>query len=58
VLFISGPTGAEVSKFYQEVPGGHFLEKPFDTKELQRRVRSLLNPEKAVGQGNGPATGI
>lgn len=39
VLFVSGLTGAEVSRFYNmPVTGPHLIEKPFQTPELVRRV--------------------
>jgi two-component system, cell cycle sensor histidine kinase and response regulator CckA len=46
VLFVSGPTGAEVSKFYHMgFPNRNYLEKPFGAAELITRVRSLMESE-------------
>ena len=46
VLFVSGPTGAEVSKFYNMgIPYRNYLEKPFDAQELVSRVRAILGAE-------------
>jgi two-component system cell cycle sensor histidine kinase/response regulator CckA len=53
VLFVSGPTGAEVSKFYPiGFPDRHFLQKPFDAQELLRRVRWILGHEP-LAQNSG-----
>lgn len=42
-LFVSGPTGAEVSRFYNmPVAGRHLLDKPIDPAEIVRRVSSLF----------------
>src|SRR5262249_10042955 len=47
VLFVSGPTGAEVSKFYNNgFPTRHYLEKPFSGGGLITRVRSILKHER------------
>jgi two-component system, cell cycle sensor histidine kinase and response regulator CckA len=46
VLFVSGPTGAEVSKFYDiGIPARQFLQKPFDPQELLKRVRWIMGIE-------------
>ena len=43
VLFVSGPTGAEVSRFYNmPVAGSHILSKPVEMEELKARVRAIL----------------
>jgi DNA-binding response OmpR family regulator len=43
VLFVSGPTGAEVSRFYNmPVTGSHILTKPVQIEELKARVRAIL----------------
>jgi len=53
VLFVSGPTGAEVSKFYNlGIPERHFLVKPFDDQELLKRVRWILRTEP-LAQNSG-----
>ena len=40
VLFVSGPTGAEVSRFYNmPVTGPHLLDKPVRPADLLHRVR-------------------
>ena len=39
VLFVSGPTGAEVSRFYNmPVSGPHLIDKPIQPEELGKRV--------------------
>ena len=39
LLFVSGATGAEVSRYYNmPVSGSHLLAKPFQAEELVRRV--------------------
>src|SRR5262245_25896175 len=46
VLFVSGPTGAEVSKFYHMgFPDRNYLEKPFGAPELIMSVRALMESE-------------
>ena len=43
VLLMSGPTGAEVCKFYgMPATDVHFLEKPFRAVDLLARVKYLL----------------
>lgn len=43
VLFVSGPTGAEVSRFYNmPVTGSHIVNKPVQAEELKARVRAIL----------------
>jgi len=40
VLFVSGPTGAEVSRFYNmPIRGPHLIEKPFTREDLVTRVK-------------------
>ncbi|HLK47038.1 MAG TPA: response regulator [Bryobacteraceae bacterium] len=42
-LFVSGPTGAEVSRFYNmPVAGRHLLDKPVELADLTRRVNSVF----------------
>ena len=42
-LFVSGPTGAEVSRFYNmPVAGRHLLERPVEPEELRRRVNNTF----------------
>ena len=42
-LFVSGPTGAEVSRFYNMPVGGrHLLDKPVELTELARRVNQAF----------------
>lgn len=43
MLFMSGPTGAEVSRFYNmPVSGPHLIDKPIQLPELVRRVNAIL----------------
>jgi DNA-binding NtrC family response regulator len=43
VIFISGPAGAEMCRFYgMAITDVHFLEKPFDAASLLERVRRVL----------------
>ena len=43
VLFISGPTGAKICRFYNmPVTGQDFLQKPFGMDELLNRVGKIL----------------
>ena len=50
VLFVSGPSGAEICQFYGMLgPGMHFLEKPIKVDEFVRLVRLILEPAMPVG---------
>ena len=43
VLFVSGVTGAEVSRFYNmPISGPHLLDKPVRTEELLSRVETAI----------------
>jgi DNA-binding response OmpR family regulator len=43
VLFVSGPTGAEISRFYNmPVSGPHLIEKPFQAAQLAARVNNAF----------------
>lgn len=43
VLFVSGPVGAELCKFFgMSITDVHFLQKPFQSAELLRHVKSVL----------------
>jgi DNA-binding NtrC family response regulator len=43
LLFTSGQAGAELCKFFDmPLTDLHFLEKPFESNELLKRVRTLL----------------
>jgi DNA-binding NtrC family response regulator len=47
VLFVSGPTGAEVSRFYNmPVVGPHLLEKPVQAEDLLDRVNNATRSRK------------
>ncbi len=47
VLFVSGSTGAEVSRFYNmPVAGPHLLEKPVQSEELLYRVNNAIRSRK------------
>jgi DNA-binding response OmpR family regulator len=49
VLFVSGPSGAEICRFYGMLGAGlHFLEKPLDRDEFVRLVRLILEPTVPV----------
>ena len=49
VLFVSGPTGAEVLKFHPvRVPQHHFLQKPFEKEDLVGCVKIILGPAVTV----------
>ncbi len=49
VLFVSGPSGAEICRFYGMLGAGlHFLEKPLDRDEFIRLVRLILEPTVPV----------
>ena len=49
VLFLSGRTGAQVSRFYNmPVTGHHILTKPIDAAELLDRVRRTLRLRQPV----------
>lgn len=52
VLFMSGPAGAQVCRFYG-ISGTdvHFLKKPFSSPELLKRVTRVLEPGE-------PMTGV
>lgn len=44
VLFVSGPTGAKVNRFYNMPPSGpHLLDKPVKPEELSNRVRDAIH---------------
>ena len=43
VLFVSGQTGAEISRFYNmPVSGPHLIDKPFQAAQLVARVNSVF----------------
>jgi DNA-binding response OmpR family regulator len=47
VLFVSGPTGAEVSRYYNmPVTGSHLLDKPVQHAELLKRVSNATRNRK------------
>lgn len=47
VLFVSGPTGAEVSRFYNmPVTGPHMLTKPVNAEEAIRRVKGAIRSRR------------
>ena len=47
VLFVSGPTGAEVSRYYNmPVAGSHLLEKPVQLEDLLSRVGNVTRSRK------------
>lgn len=47
VLFVSGATGAEVSRFYNmPVVGPHLLEKPVQSEDLLYRVNNAIRSQK------------
>jgi len=49
VIFVSGPTGAEVCRYYNmPVTDPHFLEKPFDSEALLQRVRTIIGRKPAM----------
>ena len=55
VLLMSGPTGAEVCKFYgMPATDVHFLEKPFRPLDLLARVKFVLESNEPLA---GTATG-
>lgn len=56
VLFVSGPTGAEVSRFYNmPVSGPHLVDKPVQAAQLAARVnrafRSRIRQSRAQRAG-------
>jgi DNA-binding response OmpR family regulator len=55
ILFMSGPAGAEVCKFYGILATDvHFLEKPFRSSMLLTRVKYVLDsPDPQAGETAG-----
>ena len=54
VLFVSGPTGAEVSRFYNmPVVGPHLLEKPVQSEDLLYRVNNATRSRKRQSYAQG-----
>jgi two-component system cell cycle sensor histidine kinase/response regulator CckA len=54
VLFVSGPTGAEVSRFYNmPVVGPHLLEKPVQSEDLLYRVNQATRSRKRRSYAQG-----
>lgn len=54
VLFMSGPTGAEVSRFYNmPISGPHLLAKPVQPEELLIRVRQVFRTRIARPYAKG-----
>lgn len=54
VLFTSAHAGAELRRFSgMTAPDEHFLEKPFQSSELVRRVRYLLERVELIGESAG-----
>ena len=54
VLFVSGYTDGGIAQSGELAPGAAFLEKPFTSDSLARKVRQVLNGASA---GSGRATG-
>lgn len=54
VLFVSGPTGAKVSRFYNmPASGPHLLDKPVQPEELLNRVRDAIHSPNLGLYGQG-----
>ena len=45
VLFMSGYTDDEMVRRHLLVPGAPFIQKPFETDDLARRLQALLSTE-------------
>jgi len=54
LLFTSAHAGAELRRFYGMTdPDEHFLEKPFQSSELVRRIRYLLERAEPISESAG-----
>jgi len=54
VLIVSGHAGAELCKFFDmPLTDMHFLQKPFTSRELLRRVKSVMeSPDPMAGRAS------
>jgi DNA-binding NtrC family response regulator len=55
VIFISGPVGAEICRFYKmDTTDVRFLEKPFTSADLLRRVRHMIDASGRAEAATAP----